>query len=58
VHEFWSDTEVLTCERATLAFTPAEFARARALRDLAQTAPHGAATAHRQAEHPPGEPTR
>jgi hypothetical protein len=49
---------VLTCERATLAFTPAEFARARALRDLAPAAPHGAAAAHRRAEPPPGEPTR
>jgi hypothetical protein len=46
---------VLTFERATLAFTPAEFARARALRDLAPAAPHGAAAAHRRAEPPPGE---
>ncbi|MGH3770862.1 MAG: hypothetical protein ACRDRW_05620 [Pseudonocardiaceae bacterium] len=30
---------VLTCERTTLAFTPAEFARARALRDLAPPPP-------------------
>jgi hypothetical protein len=49
---------VLTCERATLAFTPAEFARARALRDLAPAAQHGAAAAHRGAEHPPGGPQR
>ena len=47
---------VLTFERATLAFTPAEFARARALRDLAPAAAHGAAAAHRRAEPPPGEP--
>lgn len=49
---------VLTFERATLAFTPAEFARARALRDLAPAAAHGAAAAPRRAERPPGGPQR
>jgi hypothetical protein len=47
---------VLTFERATLPFTPAEFARARALRDLRLAAAHGAAAAHRRAEPPPGGP--
>ena len=37
---------VLTCERATLPFTPAEFARARALRDLAPPPPLVRLTAH------------
>jgi hypothetical protein len=36
----------LTCERATLAFTPAEFARARALRDLTPPPPLVQLTAH------------
>lgn len=49
---------VLTFERTTLAFTPAEFARARALRDLAPATPHDAAAAPRQAEPPPGGPRR
>ncbi|MGH3567294.1 MAG: hypothetical protein ACRDRH_14935 [Pseudonocardia sp.] len=49
---------VLTFERATLVFTPAEFARARALRDLAPATPHGAAAVPRRAERPSGGPRR
>lgn len=37
---------ILTCERATLTFTPAEFARARALRDLAPPPPLARLTAN------------
>jgi hypothetical protein len=47
---------VLTLERAALAFTPAEFARARALRDLAPAAPPGAAATPWRAGHPPSKP--